>query len=100
MFLKIKDKEHEIKFTFNKLADMESKAGKGIAQILSEESIGFGTIRLLLWATLHKELGNITLEDAGDILQTLVEEGMTFPELAETFVKALNESGILNNKKK
>lgn len=97
MFLKIENKEYEIKFTFNKIADMESKSGKGIAELLKEDAIGFSTIRLLLWSALHKELGNITLENAGEISQNLINEGLSFSDLAEIFVKALMESGLLSN---
>lgn len=100
MFITIKGKEYNIKFTFNVLADMEAKAGKGIAELLKEDAIGFGTIRLLLWATLRKELGNITIEQAGDVAQELCEDEYDFGQLAELFVNALMESGILGNNKK
>lgn len=100
MFITIKGKEYKVKFTFNALADMEAKAGKGIAEILKEDAIGFTTIRLLLWSCLKKELGNITLEEAGELAQDLVDDGKTFGDLAEIFIKALMESGLLGDAKK
>ena len=47
--------------------------GKGIAEALNEKNIGFQSARALLWAGLIWESPEITLEQAGDLIDAVPE---------------------------
>lgn len=47
--------------------------GKGIAEALNERNIGFQSARALLWAGLIWESPELTLEQAGDLIDAVPE---------------------------
>ena len=89
------DKARKLRFDFNAIADLEQKAGVGIGALLSEEKIGFNTLRLLLWAALKWEDRKLTSEQAGDLMQDFVENGGDLTYISVLITKALEKSGML-----
>ena len=45
-------KPRRLRYQYNDIADVEEKAGLGIAAIFNEDRIGFHSIRLLIWGGL------------------------------------------------
>jgi len=55
------------------MCEFEGKMGKGIAEALNEKNIGFQSARALLWAGLIWESPELTLEQAGDLIDAVPE---------------------------
>ena len=89
------DKARKLRFDFNAIADLEQKAGVGIGALLSEEKVGFNTLRLLLWSGLKWEDRKLTSEQAGDLMQDFVENGGDLTYISVLITKALEKSGML-----
>lgn len=76
--LKAGDKTYTLQFTVNAICELEARLGLGIAKIAktmsepAEVSLTFA--RALAWAALRSHHPNLTLDQAGDIVQ---EVGMT-----------------------
>lgn len=87
-----------LRFDFNALADLEDHFNIGIANIMSEQRIGFSTIRALYWAGLKWKDKGLTLERAGAMIQNKMNDGANFEELLEPIVKALQASGLMGKK--
>lgn len=87
-----------LRFDFNALADLEEHFGKGIRSIMQEENIGFRTIRALYWAGLKWKERGLTIERAGQMIESKLEDGVSFKELMEPIVKALRASGLMSKR--
>lgn len=87
------DSVRHIRLTPNALADAETAAGMGIVAMVDLNTIGFRSIRALLWAGLKWEDHSLTLEKTGDLMAGWQKEGHSFDELATILIKALDESG-------
>lgn len=87
-----------IRFDFNALADLEEHFGKGINAIMQEENIGFRTIRALYWAGLKWKERGLTIERAGKLIESKLEDGVSVQELMEPVVRALRSSGLMSKR--
>ena len=92
--LEVSGKTKRIKYDFNSIADIEEKAGAGIAKLFAEDMIGFHTIRLLLWAGLRHEDPGITVQRAGQLIKDMQEEGQSLEDIVGLMMEALTKSGI------
>lgn len=61
------DKPRKLRFTTNAIAELEDVLGQPITK-LDEESLGVKTLRALLWAGLLHENRDLTIEEAGDLM--------------------------------
>jgi len=93
------DKPRKFRYDFNAIADLEDKAGCGIAKFLSEEKAGISTIRLLTWAGLKWQDKGMTIERAGSIVQRYIEDGGILETLSSFIGVALKMSGVLGDGK-
>ena len=91
-------KVRKLRFDFNGVADLEDHYGKPIGRIMSEESMGFSTIRAMYWAGLKWNDQGITVQRVGTMLMKKLEQGTELEDLAQTVMKALLQSGVLGNK--
>lgn len=88
-------KERQLRFDFNAVADLEDHFGKGIASVMSEEQVGFRTIRALYWAGLKWRNHRLTVEKVGEWLQDELEAGSSFESLLNPIIEAMKAGGLL-----
>src|SRR5690606_28276148 len=81
-------RERQLRFDFNAVADLEEHFGKGIASVMSEEQVGFRTIRAMYWAGMKWRNPRLTVEKAGEWLQEELENGTSLEALLEPIIKA------------
>ena len=94
------DKKRTLRFDFNALSDIEEQAGyRGILYLISERSIGFNTLRLMVWGGLRWQDEELTIKQAGEILQKYMEDEGDMQRLGDNIREALIESGLLGKKK-
>jgi O-phosphoseryl-tRNA(Cys) synthetase len=92
------DKEKQLRFDFNAMADLEQHFGKGIAGIFNEEQIGFNTIRCFYWAGMKWKDRGLTVERTGKMLMKKVDEdGSDIEELMKPILEALQASGLMGD---
>jgi hypothetical protein len=84
-----------LRYNFNAIADVEERAKTGIGTLLSEERIGFNSMRYLVWAGLKWEDRGLTIERTGLMLQQYFKDGGTFELLSLIVMNALKASGVL-----
>lgn len=99
VFVKVhmNDEEYYLKYDFNSVADIEEYFRKGIGQILSEEMMGFNTIRVFYWVGLRWKIKNLTLQKTGKILGEYLAEGGDFEYLVEKMQEALEKAKIIKS---
>ena len=78
--IEIKDKEYELKYTVNTLC------------IMAEDGIDVMNIRDLFYYGLKHENKRITKNQAGELMDELLEYGYSFKELVELVMDALTKS--------
>jgi hypothetical protein len=87
-----------LRFNFNAMADVEEYFGIGIGVIMSEERIGFSTIRALYWAGLKWKMKGLTIERVGDMLTDKMDnENISFMELMDPITKAIKAAGWIKD---
>lgn len=91
-------KNRKLRYDFNAISDLEEKAQTGIMQLMAEDRMGFGTIRLLVWAGLKWEEKGLTLQRAGDMIQKCLEDGGDLAKIMEPVSKALEQGMAWVNK--
>ena len=84
-----------LKYDFNAICDIEERFGKGVAAIFSEQSVGFNTIRLFLWAGLKWKLPGLQPQQVGQWLQLEAEQGRQPMEFMQPILIALKRAKIL-----
>lgn len=60
------DKKRRLKFNMNALSELEDAMGKPVTQL---NNVGMKELRALLWAGLIHENPNLTLQDAGNLIE-------------------------------
>lgn len=96
--LEMNDKEYLLKYDFNSVADIEEYFKKGIGQILSEEMIGFNTIRVFYWVGLRWKIKNLTIQKTGQILGEYLSNGGNLDYLVQKMQEALEKAKIIKTK--
>jgi hypothetical protein len=77
------DKARRLCFDFNAICELEDVMGKPVTQ-LQENNVGFKEIRALLWAGLLHEDRDLTIEEAG----ALIDEAESVQYVTEKVVEA------------
>ena len=88
--IEIKDKEYELKYTVNTLCIM-AEDGIDVMNI-ADMNINIVTIRDLFYYGLKHENKRITKNQAGELMDELLEYGYSFKELVELVMEALTKS--------
>ena len=88
--IEIKDKEYELKYTVNTLCIM-AEDGIDVMNI-ADMNINIVTIRDLFYYGLKHENKKITKNQAGELMDELLEYGYSFKELVELVMEALTKS--------
>jgi hypothetical protein len=70
--------EHVLKYGFNAIAELEEYYGKGIFSIVNEDSIGFNTVRSILWAGMLWKNSQLKVNHVGAMLEKEMEENEDF----------------------
>jgi hypothetical protein len=85
---------HILKFDFNAIAELEEYYNKGVHAIVSEETIGFNTIRNIFWAGMLWKNPNLKPHHVGKMLEEDLEvnEDIEFDKLVELALQALFSS--------
>ncbi len=71
--LKIGNKEYTLKYDCNAKAEFEASLGETMPLIgkrMEKAEMGFRDLRAMLWAGLRRYHRNITIEQAGDLIDT------------------------------
>ena len=88
--IEFKDKEYELKYTVNTLCIM-AEDGIDVMNI-ADMNINIVTIRDLFYYGLKHENKRITKNQAGELMDELLEYGYSFKELVELVMEALTKS--------
>jgi len=88
------DKIRHLRFGLNALAALENELGASIQAVFSDiERVGFIQIRGILWAGLLHEMPDLTVEEAGDLFESIPEEvASTFAERNEYLILKIGEA--------
>ena len=84
----------QLRFTLNAVADLEEYFNAGIMEIMNEKRVGFSTLRAFFWAGLKWRDRGLTIERAGNLVNDLIKEGKTLPDLMKLVTEALDRSGL------
>lgn len=67
-----------MKFTLNILADIEAETGKGLGEIqkkMDKQEWSLTFMRAMLWGGMNGGGHDVTLQEAGDYLQKMIQSG-------------------------
>ena len=92
------NKTRRLKFTYNSVCDIEEKAKAGIAALLTEEKIGFNTMRLLVWGGMKWENRGLTVEVVGNLIEEYIENGGSMVDLMGSVAEALEKCKVVGAK--
>ena len=84
-----------LRFDYNSVSDLEAFYGKGISAILTEEQLGFNSLRTFYTFGLRWKEPGLTPQRMGNLLGEAIEDGETFESLLKPIMKALNLSKLL-----
>lgn len=62
------DKERDLCYKFNSFVQLEDELGKPLAELGNSNGVKMSDLRAMLWAGLIHEDNNLTVEDAGDLI--------------------------------
>ncbi|SHE66174.1 hypothetical protein SAMN05444392_102272 [Seinonella peptonophila] len=86
------DKQRKFKYTFNALVELEDILGKGFGQM--EGNFKMKDLRSIVWAGLIHESPDLTVEEAGD----LIDQAESIEAVAKAATEAIEMT--VGNKKK
>lgn len=84
-------REYSLRYTVNALCLLEDKAGGSLETLLQKGLCG---LRGLLWCGLLWENRDITLEAAGDLIQSYLQAGGSLNEISSQVSLALENAGF------
>lgn len=88
--------EKTFRLDFNAIADLEALLGKGIASLISDENVGFNIIRGFYWAGLKFKDKGMTVQRAGNFVQSELNKGRSIEDLMIPVTEAMIASGIVD----
>jgi hypothetical protein len=85
---------HVLRYDFNAISELEEHYGKGIHAVVSDETIGFNTVRNIFWAGLLWKNPTLKPHHVGKMLEDELEknEDFYFDDLMTTAIDALYSS--------
>jgi hypothetical protein len=93
MRFEVGEKNYELVYSINVIADMEETTGRSFDSIFTGPSIS--ALRLLIWTGLITNNTNMTLRQAGDIVQEYLAGGNSVESLTGVVTKAMSDAGFL-----
>ncbi len=84
----IEDTSYTLKYDYNAICDIETKAEKPISKIFSEELVGLNTVRMLLWGGLKWRNQGISLQQVGFMIEKLIALGL-YQEVSQKAMECL-----------
>lgn len=88
--IKIGDKEYALRYTINSVCCLEERFGKSLHSLLCTD---VSSVRALLWCALLDRC-NLTLEQAGELLDEALDQGRSLTDIGAHCAKALHEAGF------
>jgi hypothetical protein len=96
MLIKLGADTYKIEYDYNAMCDIEDLCGMGIQMIaLNESRLGLGAIRAFLKAGLAKHHPEISVTQAGELLQGELKAGRNFKNLTNQLMEAMKQSGLI-----
>lgn len=95
-FETVDGKQKQFRLDFNAIADLEALLGMGIGSLVSDENVGFNIIRGFYWAGLKFKDRGLTVERAGNFVQSELNGGRSFEDLMVPVTEAMIASGIID----
>lgn len=92
MKVQIGDAMYELEYTVNAVCALEEMQGENINEILA--SGGFASIRALLWCGLIHNMKVLTLDGAGNIMQSFLQE-KSMEDLMKITGDAIEQAGFI-----
>lgn len=92
--VKLAGEEYVLKLGFNAISKIEEYYNKGIFNVVSEETLGFNSTRVFLWAGMLWQNPRLKPDHVGDMIEKDMEENDEFDlgELMELSTQILTES--------
>ena len=92
MKIEIGGKIFELDYTVNAICDLEEMTGKGLGDILG--MVGLSSVRSLLWCGLAEHTPNLTMAEAGVLLQQYTADH-NMEELVAIITEAIEAAGFM-----
>lgn len=90
---KVNKKDMMVNYTINSLVAMEVGMGRPFTQLFNEEEgISLADLRSIIYYGLTTHQKDITLDEAGDLITDMIEEGKSLTEITELFMKELTKA--------
>lgn len=90
--LKVDGKDYLVHYSINSLVRMEQETGKGFVDMFDENEISIGTIRDLIFYGLISKQRNFKEEDAGQLMDRMIEDGKSIADISQMFIKELTNA--------
>lgn len=101
MFVKIKDTDYEVKYTFNSFKFMKDFDITELNELDHKPFSVIAIVEKLFYGALNHDKRNVFLPvTASDLLEAYAEEGNSIPELLELLMAELEESDFFKNLRK
>lgn len=82
-------REYPLRFTVNALCSLEEKTGKGLGDMQGSQ---MSCLRGLLWCGLLEQRPEMTLRDAGDLIENHLLSGGDLTQLSRQMAAALEDA--------
>lgn len=92
--VKLDGEEHVLKIDFNAISEIENYFDKGIFSVISEETLGFNSTRVFLWAAMLWKNPKLKPQHVGAMIEKDMEDNEDFDlgELMKLSTQVLTES--------
>lgn len=91
MIVTINNKEFTMHYTVNSLCALEDRAGMTIDRLMDRQ---FSATRLLLWAGLTEEQPELSVRDAGCLINDCIAAGDSLEDIVDLCAEGLREAGF------
>ena len=87
--LTLNGRDYPLRFSINALCCLEEKTGLSLSQLQSAQ---FSCLRGLIWCGLMEAEKGLTLESAGDLLDSHLQHGGDLQAVSDTLAAALGDA--------